>query len=151
MTGKLSGASKAVRFALVATVLLILALLATPLLPAGWTGAWVVGMIGLLVYVPLTPLALRAKLDNQILRYFFGLTALPIFGEIYRADWKELRPGQMYFRLRHAEGAIRALRARRAVAWLCGGVRHPVHRLRRTRAVFGNVVGDGQAVSAVLR
>jgi hypothetical protein len=69
-----------VKIAAGAAVLLTLALFAIPAVPK--IIALVVALF-LLAYLPITPLALRVKFRHRVLRYFYGLTAVPVFAVIF--------------------------------------------------------------------
>ncbi len=68
------------RFALISVGILLVSMVAVAaVLPREWMEVALVVWLFLLVYVPLTPFALRVKLRSTVLRYFFGLTAMPVF------------------------------------------------------------------------
>jgi hypothetical protein len=74
------GASPLVRFAAISVaVILVATTVAAIVLPGNWAFAAILFGLFLLGYVPVTPFALRAKIGNGVLRYLFGLTAVPLF------------------------------------------------------------------------
>jgi len=72
------------RFAIASVAVLLLALVAlVAFLPESWLGAATAIWVFLLGYVPVTPFALRASIGNTVLRYLYGLTAVPVFAVIF--------------------------------------------------------------------
>jgi hypothetical protein len=60
-------------------VILATTVVAAIVLPREWAFAVVIFGFFLLLYVPVTPFAFRAGIGNSVLRYLFGLTAVPLF------------------------------------------------------------------------
>jgi predicted secreted protein len=74
------GASPMAKFAMKSLAVVVVATTAAAIvLPGDWKFVAVLVGLFLLGYVPVTPFALRAKIGNGVLRYLFGLTAVPLF------------------------------------------------------------------------
>lgn len=78
-TGR-GNSARTMKIAAAAAVLLTLALFAIPAVPK--IVALLVALF-LLAYVPITPFALRVKFGHPVLRYFYALTAVPVFAVIF--------------------------------------------------------------------
>ena len=79
-----SGRIRGDRFALISAGILLVSMIPVALLlPRKWLTKAVFIWLFLLAYVPLTPSALRVKLRSTVLRYLFGLTAVPVCALIF--------------------------------------------------------------------